>query len=116
MLAFGKGVAAQGKLWIVSSWTGSYPTESNVPEIYVYDPVTNTWDTSKTPLPEYRRRSGAAVVVSEDEKYIYLAQGNRGGHETGDHAVTLGWFDMYDIDNDTWTIELPDAPNPRDHT
>jgi len=110
-----KGVAARGKLWIVSAWTGRYPTESNVQEMYVYDPESDSWDLSKTPLPENRRRGGAAAAVSLDEKFIYLSHGNRGGHETDDHAISLGWLDRYDIDNDTWT-SLPDAPTPRDHT
>lgn len=48
---------------------------------------------------------------------IYVSHGNRGGHETDDnHATSLGWFDYFDVDTETWTTNLPDAPHPRDHT
>ena len=46
---------------------------------------------------------------------IYVSHGNRGGHETGNHATTYGWLDYYDIDKERWVTNLPDAPNPRDH-
>jgi hypothetical protein len=50
------------------------------------------------------------------DRKIYVSHGNRGGHETGDFATTLGWLDYFDIDEDKWYTNLPDAPNPRDHT
>jgi hypothetical protein len=98
------------KIWIVSSWTGSYPYEVNVPDIYIYDTVDNSWST-KPGLPENRRRGGAAAVLFNDE--IYVSHGNRGGH--GSHAESLAWLDKYNIATDSWT-NMTDAPNPRDHT
>jgi N-acetylneuraminic acid mutarotase len=106
-------VALDGKVWIVSAWTGVYPKETNADKIYIFDPDTNKWST-KPGLPEYRRRGGAAAVVVG--RKIYVSHGNRGGHETGNHATSLGWLDYYDVDKDTWVTDLPDAPNPRDHT
>jgi hypothetical protein len=47
---------------------------------------------------------------------IYISHGNRGGHETGNFSTSLGWLDYYDIDEEKWYTNLPDAPNPRDHT
>lgn len=38
------------------------------------------------------------------------------GHETEDHAESLGFLDAYSISTDTWTALSDDAPNPRDHT
>jgi hypothetical protein len=55
------------------------------------------------------------VVVSADESKIYVSHGNSGGHETGNHAVSLGYLDVYDISTDTWTALSSNAPNPRDH-
>jgi hypothetical protein len=107
-------VAAQGKLWIMAPWTGGYPQESNPPNAYMYDPATNTWQT-KTALPLARRRGSTAVVVSLDERQIYVSHGTIGGHELSNFATARPFLDMYDIATDSWT-PLPDAPNPRDHT
>jgi large repetitive protein len=108
-------VAVDDAVFIVSSWTGSYPTEVNTPFIYIYNTTANTWST-RAGLPEPRRRGGAAqvLVVQNNKREIYVSHGNRGGH--GDQAVTYGWLDKYDVDLDQWTTNLPDAPNPRDHT
>jgi N-acetylneuraminic acid mutarotase len=106
-------VVVDSQLWIVSAWTGSYPREQNAGDIYIYDPTVDTWST-KQGLPADRQRGSTAVVVAG--RRIYVSHGNRGGHETGDHAVSLGWLDYYDIDRDEWVTGLPDAPNPRDHT
>jgi hypothetical protein len=99
----------------VSSWTGNYPEERNTEHIHIYDTVKNSWST-KAGLPETRRRGGAASVLVG--RRIYVSHGNRGGHEQSgrDFARTLGWLDYYDIDKDQWVTNLPDAPNPRDHT
>jgi len=56
------------------------------------------------------------VIVSKNEKKIYVSHGNNGGHETGDHAVSLGYLDEYDIASNSWNALSSDAPNPRDHT
>lgn len=65
-------------------------------------------------MPEARRRGGAASVLVG--RRIYVSHGNRGGHETANFSTSLGWLDYYDIDSDVWVTNLPDAPNPRDHT
>lgn len=78
----------------------------------IYNTLTDTWST-KTGLPENRRRGGAAAVLVGDK--IYVSHGNRGGHETANHSTTLGWLDYYDISEDQWYTNLTDAPNPRDH-
>jgi hypothetical protein len=108
-------VAAQGKVWIMAAWTDWYPKETNAEHVYVFDPVTNSWST-KTALPEPRRRGAAAVMVAPDERTIYVSHGNNGGHETGDHAVSLPYLDAYDIGTDSWTALSDNAPHPRDHT
>jgi len=102
----------------MSAWTGSYPRETNAPNVYVYDPDSNKWAT-KTAMPSNRRRGAAAVVVADNGSKIYVSHGNDGGHEvSGDNvdAVSLGWLDEYDIATDTWKVISSNAPNPRDHT
>lgn len=79
----------------------------------IYNIHNDTW-TTRNGLPEERRRGGAAAVLAG--RKIYVSHGNRGGHETGNFSTSYGWLDYYDIDTDTWTTNLPDAPNPRDHT
>lgn len=106
-------VAVDGKVWIVAAWTGWYPKETNIEYIYIYDPMTDTWST-KDALPEERRRGGGAVVVVN--RRIYVSHGNRGGHETGNHSVSLAWLDYFDIATNTWVTNLPDGIYPRDHT
>jgi N-acetylneuraminic acid mutarotase len=106
-------VAAQGKLWIPAAWDG----EKNIEFIYVYDPATNTWGT-KTAMPLNRRRGSAAVMVSPDEKKIYVSHGTTGGHEweqNQNKATSLPYLDVYDIATDTWTELSSSAPNVRDH-
>jgi hypothetical protein len=109
-------VAVDDAIFIVSSWTGYYPNEVNTEYIYIYNTTANVWST-RPGLPEPRRRGGAAqvlVVRSNNQREIYVSHGNRGGH--GDQAVSYGWLDKYNVDLNQWTTNLPDAPNPRDHT
>ena len=40
----------QGKVWIVSSWTGGYPQEQNSDVILVYDPITDILGIAVLPL------------------------------------------------------------------
>jgi N-acetylneuraminic acid mutarotase len=67
----------------------------------------------KDGLPEERRRGGAAAILVGNK--IYVSHGNRGGHETGNFATSLPWLDYYNIDEDKWYTNLPDAPHARDH-
>lgn len=106
-------VAAEGKVWIASSWRGKFPREKNNALIYIYDVANDSWSTAKG-LPVDRRRGGAAAVKRGD--FIYVVGGNRGGH--GGHAKTLTWMDAYNYKTDTWTVNLPSMPegSGRDHT
>ncbi|KAI0560334.1 Galactose oxidase [Gracilaria domingensis] len=105
-------VAAQGKVWIVSSWTGGFPFEKNNDKIFIYDVASNQW-TTRAGLPPWRRRGGAAAVLRGD--WIYVVAGNRGGH--GGHATSLPWMDAYNYKTNQWRIGLPSMPlsEVRDH-
>jgi hypothetical protein len=110
-------VGVAGKIYLPAAWTGGFHRERNTDFMYVFDTVTNTWST-RTAMPEARRRGSAAVVV--DGTKIWVSHGNRGGHETETFATSYGWIDYYETTTDTWTLGnvagFPDAPNPRDHT
>jgi large repetitive protein len=80
----------------------------------IYNILNDTWSGLENTLPEPRRRGGAASVLVG--RKIYVSHGNRGGHETGNFSTSYGWLDYYNIDSNTWVTNLPDAPNPRDHT
>jgi N-acetylneuraminic acid mutarotase len=99
----------------MAAWTGGYPRESNPSNAYVYDPATNTWQT-RTALLFDRRRGSTAVIVSADERKIYVSHGTTGGHEQADFSTALGFLDVYDIATDSWTALSDSAPNPHDHT
>ena len=69
----------QDKIWIVSSWTGGYPNEKNSDMILIYDPLTDTWNTSRTlniVLAPERHRGATAAAVYQDE--IYISHGASG--------------------------------------
>lgn len=105
-------VGVNGQVWIVSSWTGSFPFEKNNRNVFVYDVRLNKWS-RKAGLPANRNRGGGAAVRVGD--IIYLIGGNRGGH--GGHATALGWMDAYNWRSGRWLDrKYPDMPGGgRDH-
>ncbi|AHM62227.1 Kelch repeat-containing protein [Flammeovirgaceae bacterium 311] len=102
-----QAVALDGLIYVVGAFTGSYPHETPVPNIHIYNPLTNKWFTGPA-IPESRRRGSAGVVVHNNK--IYMVGGIIDGHWSG----WVSWFDEYDPATNTWKI-LPDAPRARDH-
>lgn len=100
-------IVADGKIFVVGAFTGGYPNESNVGNIWIFDPQTGAW-TSSTALPPGRARGGAGAVAYGAK--FYLVCGNNQGHNGGARP----WFDVFDPATQTWT-QLPDAPRARDH-
>jgi N-acetylneuraminic acid mutarotase len=96
-----------GKVWLVGAMTGRYPAEPPIPNIYIYDPRSDTW-TRGPEIPADRRRGGSGAVLYQGE--IYVVAGIRNGHTDG-HVT---WFDAYNPKTNTWR-QLPDAPHARDH-
>lgn len=102
-----QAVSVNNKIYIVCAFTGGYPTETPVSQVYVFDPESN--EVSPTHLiPEGRRRGSAGAVVYNNK--IYVVCGITNGHTDGHVA----WFDEYDPSTGDWT-PLPDAPRARDH-
>lgn len=102
-----QAVSLNGKIYIIGALTGAYPTETPVPNVYVYDPVTDVLSVGDE-IPENRRRGSTGAVVYNNK--IYVVSGITNGHTSGHVA----WFDSYDPATGAWT-ELPDVPHPRDH-
>ncbi|GAB4093030.1 malectin domain-containing carbohydrate-binding protein [Flaviaesturariibacter terrae] len=96
-----------GLVYVVGAFTGAYPHETPVPNLYIYNPASNRWHTGAT-IPQARRRGAAGAVLYNNK--IYLVGGITDGHWAG----WVKWFDEYDPATNTWRT-LPDAPRERDH-
>ena len=102
-----QGIEYEGNLWIIGAFTGGFPNETPISNIWIYNPTTDAWHEGPE-IPANRRRGSAGVVVYNDE--IYLVCGIQNGHVNG----WVPWVDKYDPSTGTWT-QLADAPIERDH-
>ncbi len=96
-----------GLIYIIGAFTGNYPTETPIPNVIIYDPVSNTWIQGPT-IPAGRRRGSAGVVMYNNELYIF--NGIINGHTDG----WVNWADKYNPATNTWTT-LSNSPGSRDH-
>ena len=103
-----QAVSFNNKLYIINAFTGPFPNEKAVPDIYIYDPATNSWSIKSNIIPTARNRGSCATVVYNNK--IYLSGGIINGHNSG----TVNWTDVYDPANDSWNT-LANAPHLRDH-
>jgi N-acetylneuraminic acid mutarotase len=102
-----QAVSLDGLVYILGAFTGDWPREDPIANIYIYDPLEDLW--IKGPeIPKDRRRGAAGVAIKN--KKIYLVNGITNGHTSG----WVNWFDEYDPYKNTWK-KLPDSPNARDH-
>jgi hypothetical protein len=102
-----QAVAHDRKLYLVSAFTGSWPEEISIANVLIYDPAADAW-TVGPEIPADRRRGASGVVAHEG--LIYVAGGNRRGHNSG----YVPWLDVFDPATGAWTA-LADAPHARDH-
>lgn len=102
-----QAVGYDGKIYVMGAFTDGYPDENPIPNIYIFDPVADTW-TAGPEIPADRRRGAAGAVVHNNE--FYIVAGIQNGHTDG-HVT---WLDKYNPATDTWT-QLADAPRARDH-
>ncbi|MGJ8638231.1 MAG: Kelch repeat-containing protein [Opitutaceae bacterium] len=102
-----QAVAIDERIAIIGAFTGRYPRETPVPNIWFFDTVKNEWQEGPE-IPEERRRGSAGLVKDGDD--IYVVCGIVDGH----WADYVPWFDKWNIQTGEWTV-LPDAPRPRDH-
>ncbi|GLU56641.1 Kelch repeat-containing protein [Dyadobacter frigoris] len=102
-----QAISFHGEVYVVGAFTGGYPHETPIPNIYIFNPVKNQW--RKGPeIPENRRRGAAGAFVLNDK--IYVICGIQDGHWDGQVA----WFDEFDPATNTWK-QLAEAPRKRDH-
>lgn len=102
-----QAVTFNNEVWVLGAFTGRYPHETPIPNIYIFNPEKNEW--RKGPeIPSERRRGAAGVFVYKNK--IYIVCGIQDGHWDGH----VGWMDEYDPKTNQWR-RLPDAPHVRDH-
>ena len=102
-----QAVTIDGLVYILGAFTGNWPNEKPIPNIYIYDPLEDLW-IKGSEIPRDRRRGAAGVAVKD--KKIYIVNGITNGHSSG----WVNWFDEYDVYKNQWN-RLPDSPNERDH-
>ncbi|MDQ6478621.1 kelch repeat-containing protein [Dyadobacter sp. LHD-138] len=102
-----QALSFKNEIYVLGAFTGSFPHETPIPNIYIFNPLKNEWRMGPE-IPENRRRGAAGAFVLHDK--IYLVCGIQDGHWDGHVA----WFDEYNPATQTWQ-QLPEAPRPRDH-
>ncbi|WP_445438740.1 Kelch repeat-containing protein [Dyadobacter arcticus] len=102
-----QAVTYKNEIYVLGAFTGSYPHEIPIPDIYIFNPIKNEWRKGAA-IPENRRRGAGGAFVLNDK--IYLVCGIQDGHWDG--QVT--WLDEFDPASGNWKT-LTDAPRPRDH-
>lgn len=102
-----QAVSHNGLIYIMGAFTGNWPYETPTTNIFIYNPVEDSWIIGPK-IPSHRQRGAAGTVVHNDK--IYLIGGLVNGHTSG----WVPWFDEFDPTTNSWK-ELPDAPHSRDH-
>lgn len=102
-----QAVSYDGKIYVMGALTGGYPDEDPIPNVYIYNPATDSW-TKGPEIPENRRRGAAGAIAYNDK--IYVVGGIQNGHIDGH----VRWFDAFNPQTGEWE-ELTNAPRRRDH-
>lgn len=102
-----QAIEYNGLVYALMGMTGTFPNETPVEHIYIYDPLIDQWFEGPE-IPASRRRGSAGAVKYNNK--IYLVGGIQNGHTSG----WVPWMDEFDPRTNTWS-QLPDAPRPRDH-
>src|ERR1043166_3025562 len=85
--------SGNGKIYVMGGFNTSFLEDT---ETYEYDPVANTWNTSRAPIPVAMGGPGYSIVG----QFIYLAGHWNSGAGSTDHY-------RYDIVGDAWASEAP---------
>jgi N-acetylneuraminic acid mutarotase len=102
-----QAITYKDEVWVLGAFTGGYPHETPIPNIYIFNPEKNEWRVGPE-IPADRRRGAAGVFVYKDK--IYIVCGIQDGHWDGHVA----WVDEFNPKTNEWK-KLPDAPHVRDH-
>lgn len=103
-----QGVHYNGKIYVICAFTGGFPDETPVGDIYIYDIASNSWSVLANQIPSARRRGAAGAVVYNNK--IYVVGGAKVGHMSG----WVSYLDEFNPATNAWTT-LADAPHQRDH-
>jgi N-acetylneuraminic acid mutarotase len=102
-----QAIAFKNEIYVLGAFTGKYPHETPIPNIWIFNPEKNAWRKGAD-IPSDRQRGAAGVFVHNNK--IYIVCGITDGHYDGHVA----WFDVFDPLSNTWS-KLPEAPHARDH-
>jgi len=102
-----QAVPYDGTIYVLSAFSGGYPSEGPLAHVYLYHPDEDRWERGPE-IPEDRRRGAAGAVAYQDK--LYVVGGIQNGHRSGQ----VRWMDAFDPETGEWT-RLPDAPRRRDH-
>lgn len=102
-----QGFSYKGKIYVVGAHTGKYPHETPLPQAYIYDPATDSWEKGFS-MPKNRLRASTTTNIYNGK--LYISGGIVDGHWDGH----VKWFDVYDFKSSKWE-KLPDTPRARDH-
>ncbi|MCU0323957.1 MAG: galactose oxidase [Spirosomaceae bacterium] len=102
-----QAVTYNNEVYVMGALTGSYPHETPIPNIYIFNLDKGEWRKGPEIPKEYLRGSAGCVVYKNK---IYMVCGILDGHWDGHVA----WLSEYNPKTDTWT-KLADAPHARDH-
>ena len=93
---------ANNKIYLVSGYSTGQVTSAQ-PQVWEYDPVTNTFNTAKAPIPH--ATGGAAFGIINGHMYV------AGGRDAANTVIALTWD--YNIAADSWTAKanMPAAEN-----
>ena len=82
-----------GKIYVIGGFDSTFSEQI---QTWEYDPVANTWNTSRAPIPVPMGGAGYSIVG----QFVYLAGHWNGGLASTDHY-------RYDIVADSWTAVAP---------
>lgn len=99
---FASSVYYNGKIYLIGGYTDGQVTSSQA-QVWEYDPITNTYSTSRLAMPHAFGGAGSAVINGK----IYVA----GGRDA--NVTVLDTLYIYDIAANTWTTgaNLPVVEN-----
>ena len=98
-----KTCAVDGKIYVIGGVT-SIGCATPIGKVEVYDPSTDTWDTTKTPMPIARESFGLSAVDGK----IYAI-----GGQIQSCTIRLSTVEEYDPITDTWLDTLAPMPTKR---
>ena len=100
------------KVYMLGALSGGHDWTA-MADTFAYEPFNDTW-TDLAPSPNGTARGSSAVGVCDGKIYLAggmtLLQAYIGGHQNSVSTVS-----SYDISSDTWNLDLPSLPQPRQH-